>query len=135
MCVCRNGESPNPTAQVQQMDYSHDANRESKQRLRSGPVYGKQVIVTMGQEFAYEPEYGLVDVPKIFTWKRETSESYKVLLGLVEEGERKTIVWYFRDLPDDGYFTGYVREIVDAEEQEEPSEENSDEEEEEQESS
>jgi CRISPR-associated endonuclease/helicase Cas3 len=135
MCVCRKGESPNPTAQVQQMDYSHDANRESKQRLRSGPVYGKQVIVTMGQEFAYEPEYGLVDVPKIFTWKRETSESYKVLLGLVEEGERKTIVWYFRDLPDDGYFTGYVREIVDAEEQEEPSEENSDEEEEEQESS
>ena len=44
-----------------------------------------------------------------------------------EDGSPGPIIWYFRDMPDDGYFTGYVKEIVDEEIKDEISEEDSEE--------
>ena len=116
MCVCHKDERPDPAACIQEMGYSHDTNREFRRNLAGGSVYGKQVIVTMaqgflGSNFEYYPEYGLVDVPKIFNWRRVTD--YKVIMQAVSDDNYKPIIWYFRDLPDDGYFTGYIQEIVE----------------------
>lgn len=118
MCVCHKDERPNRAACIQEVGYSHDTTREFRRNLAGGSVYGKQVIVTMaqgfrGSNFEYYPEYGLVDVPKIFNWRRVTD--YKVIMQAVSDHNYKPIIWYFRDLPDDGYFTGYIQEIVENE--------------------
>jgi CRISPR-associated endonuclease/helicase Cas3 len=114
MCVCAKDERPDPAAVIQETLYSHDTNQEFRTKLHSGPVYGKQITVTMaqgfpGSDFHYNPEYGLVDVPKVFSWKRIMD--YKVIMQAVND-DYKPIIWYFRDLSDDGYFTGYIQEIV-----------------------
>jgi CRISPR-associated endonuclease/helicase Cas3 len=127
MCACSKGERPDPGALVQQIDYNHDSNREFVRRISGGPVYGKQVVAKLSQgllqsTFEYEPEYGLVDVPKVFTWRR--TFDYKVIMQVPnEDGSPGSIIWYFRDVPDDGYFTGYVKEITAEETEDEASEE------------
>ncbi|GIX49166.1 MAG: CRISPR-associated helicase Cas3 [Candidatus Tectimicrobiota bacterium] len=116
MCACGRGEYPDPGALVQQVDYNHDSNRESLRRVSGGPIYGKQIVVRLSQgllqsSFEYDSECGLVDVPKVFTWKRNFD--YKVVMQVPnEDGSPGPIIWYFRDMPDDGYFTGYVKEIT-----------------------
>ncbi len=119
LCVCFRDERPEPAALVQEVTYSHDTNQEFRKKLSGGSVYGKQVIVTITEGFAqsnfkYDPEYGLVDVPKVFTWRRVTD--YKVLMQVAGDGAYKPVIWYFRDLPDNGYFTGYLEEMVTEEE-------------------
>jgi CRISPR-associated endonuclease/helicase Cas3 len=127
MCACSKGERPDPGALVQQSDYNHDSNREFTRRLSGGPVYGKQVVAKLSQgflqsSFEYDPEYGLIDVPKVFTWRR--TFNYKVIMQVPnEDGSPGPIIWYFRDMPDDGYFTGYIKEMVDEEIKDEISEE------------
>ena len=117
MCACSKGERPEPGAWVQQMDYNHDSNKEFLRRVSWGPVYGKQLVAQLSlgllqSTFAYDPEYGLVDVPKVFTWRRTLD--YKVIMQVPnEDGSPGPIIWYFRDMPDDGYFTGYIKEITD----------------------
>jgi CRISPR-associated endonuclease/helicase Cas3 len=111
MCACSKGEKPEPSALVQQVYYNHDSNRESLGNVSGGPIYGKQIVVKLASTFEYNPEYGLVDVPKVFTWKR--TFNYKIIMQATkEDGSQGSIIWYFRDLPDDGYFTGYIKEIV-----------------------
>ncbi|HWP47344.1 MAG TPA: CRISPR-associated helicase Cas3' [Candidatus Limnocylindrales bacterium] len=118
LCVCSKDEQPEPAALIQEVVYSHDTNREFRKKLSGGPVYGKQVIVTITEGFAqsnfkYDPEYGLVDVPKVFTcWRTD----YKVLMQVAGDGAYKPVIWYFRDLPDNGYFTGYLEGMVTEEE-------------------
>lgn len=118
MCVCHRDERPEPVALIQEIGYEHDTNREFRRRLSGGPVYGKQIIVTISQgllqsDFRYDPEYGLVNVPKVFSWRRVTD--YKVIMQAASDDEYKPIIWYFRDIPDDGYFIGYMQEVVDHE--------------------
>ena len=103
---------------IQEIGYEHDTNQEFRSRLYGGPVYGKQIIVTIPQgfpqsDFQYDPEYGLVNVPKVFSWRRVTD--YKVIMQVAGDDEYKPIIWYFRDIPDDGYFTGYIRKVVEEE--------------------
>ena len=127
MCACSRGERPDPGAVVRQVDYQHDSNREFTRRVSGGPVYGKEIIVSLSQgflqsPFEYAPENGLVDVPKVFTWRR--TSDYKVIMQVPNEnGSPGPIIWYFRDMPDDGYFTGYIKEITDDEMKEDASEE------------
>lgn len=127
MCACGQEERPDPAALLRQVYYNHDSNSEYRSRLSRGPVYGKQIVAELSQgllqsSFAYDPAYGLVDVPKVFAWKR--SSDYKVIMQpLNDDGSPGPIIWYFRDLPDDGYFTGYVKEMVVEEEVEESAEE------------
>jgi CRISPR-associated endonuclease/helicase Cas3 len=119
LCVCARDERPEPAALVQEVVYSHDTNREFRKKLSGGPVYGKQVIVTLAEglvqsNFKYDPEYGLIDVPKVFTWRRVTD--YKVLLQVAGDETYKPVIWYFRDFPDNGYFTGYLEGMITKEE-------------------
>jgi CRISPR-associated endonuclease/helicase Cas3 len=130
MCVCHKDERPEPGALVQEKHYHHDSNSEYKRSLRGGPVYGKQVIVELSKgfptsDFAFDPEYGLVNVPKVFTWRRVSD--YKVIMQVAGDEGHKPIVWYFRDLPDDGYFTGYVKEMTTGEEVQDTDEEDDEE--------
>jgi CRISPR-associated endonuclease/helicase Cas3 len=127
MCACAQGEKPDPAVLLRQAYYNHDSNSEFRGKLSGGSVYGKQIIAELSlgllqSSFAYDPEHGLVDVPKVFAWKRKSD--FKVIMQpLNDDGSPGPVIWYFRDLPDDGYLTGYIKEMVVEEEVEEVVEE------------